>query len=614
MPLLAMFIARAMMIVALVGSVSMYFYLYVIRHSPLFNRQQAAYVPPPPFQWDRADRRNVIIVTDSTLDSNILGKLFNQHPRVFYLEQPLYPFEMFKTLNYTRESEYSGQVRAFLDNLFHCRFNGYKDYLTFLSHPGLASPRYRLSSKALSSPPLCTQHIGIYTSTSDFLEKCPLLQAQWVSDVCSIRDPRASVWDIVGRTVGSHGIIDDSQNHNILEDKIKNFCNKMESEVDFSESLPWHLNKQYEVVRYEDVLQNVTSAADRAFMFAGIDRVASSVEDHKRAGTIFGVFSFIFEELSCRRPRMEAKQGWKQSKQSKDGRKQGWKKARMEESKDGSKARMEESKDGSKARMEESKDGRKQGWKKARMEESKDGSKARMEAKQGWKQSKDGRKQGWKKARMEESKDGRKQGWKKARMEEKQGWKKSKDGRKARMEESKDGRKQGWKKARMEESKDGSKARMEAKQGWKQSKDGSKARMEAKQGWKKARMEESKDGRKQGWMKEGWKKARMEESKDGSKARMEESKDGRKQGWKKARMEESKDGRKQGWKKARMEESKDGSKARMKESKDGRKQGWKQSKDGRKQGWKKARMEESKDGRKQGRKKARMEECKVSLL
>lgn len=75
MPLLAMFMARAMMVVAVVGSVTMYFYLHILRHSPLFRTKQDAYVPPPPFQWDRADRRNVIIVTNTVSDhSNVLGK------------------------------------------------------------------------------------------------------------------------------------------------------------------------------------------------------------------------------------------------------------------------------------------------------------------------------------------------------------------------------------------------------------------------------------------------------------------------------------------------------------------------------------------------------------
>lgn len=233
-----------------------------------------------------------------------LGKLFNQHPQVFYMEQPLYPFEMFKNLNYTRDSEYSGQVRAFMDNLFHCRFHGYKDYLTFLSHPGLASPQYRLASKALSSPPLCKQEVASYTNR--FLEQCPLLHPKWVSNVCAgkmhvvvsilntraptgglsgllplmtsesmamrvlylVRDPRASVWKMLG--ANERGNIGKSG-----EEKIEKFCAKLERDVDFSESLPWEIRKQYHVVRYEEVLRNISSASQKVFKFAGIHQETS---------------------------------------------------------------------------------------------------------------------------------------------------------------------------------------------------------------------------------------------------------------------------------------------------------------------------------------------------
>lgn len=310
MPLLAMFVARAMMILAVVGSFSMYFYLTVLRFSPLFGRPRAVYIRPPTFQWDRADHRNVIIVTNSPNDPNIIGNLFNQHQKVFYVEQPLYLFQMFRNLKYTRKSEYSGQVRAFLDNLFHCRFNGYKDYLTFLSHPGLSSPRFRLSSKALSSPPLCRKEVNTFTNESSFLKDCPLLNAKWVSIVCSrkmhivvslyanrapgggiagllplmtsqsmatrvlhlVRDPRAVVWEMIAKD----GRLENNSKQltSTLEDKIKKRCVQMNIDSDFLRSLPSDLVRQYQIVRYEDVGRNLVKSANTAFEFAGIDETA----------------------------------------------------------------------------------------------------------------------------------------------------------------------------------------------------------------------------------------------------------------------------------------------------------------------------------------------------
>lgn len=220
------------------------------------------------------------------------------------MEQPLYPFEMFKNLNYTHNSEYSGQVRAFLDNLFHCRFHGYKDYLTFLSHPGLASPQYRLASKALSSPPLCRQDVTSYTS--DFMEQCPILNPKWVSNVCAskmhvvvsilnarapsgglsgllplmtsesmatrvlylVRDPRASVLKMLSP---SERDFTGSLNSLFVQEKIKNFCSKLERDVDFSKTLSFEIRKQYHVVRFEEIYRNLSSAAEKVFSFAGIN-------------------------------------------------------------------------------------------------------------------------------------------------------------------------------------------------------------------------------------------------------------------------------------------------------------------------------------------------------
>ncbi|XP_031558578.1 carbohydrate sulfotransferase 1-like [Actinia tenebrosa] len=317
MPLLAMFVARAMMILAVIGSFSMYFYVTVLRFSPLLGRPRVVYLRPPTFQWDRADHRNVIIVTDSPNDPNIIGDLFNQHPKVFYVEQPLYPFEMFKNLNYTRKSEYNGQVRAFLDNLFHCRLNGYRDYLTFLSHPRLSSPRFRLSSKALSSPPLCRKEVSTYTNESDFLKDCPLLNAKWVSIVCArkmhivlslyakrapggvlagllplmtsqsmatrvlhfVRDPRAVVWEMVSKDRHSEK---NSHQLTTLENKIMKRCVQLNTDSDFLRSLPSDLAQQYQIIRYEDVGRNLVKTADIAFKFAGIDRTAEVNEYVKR--------------------------------------------------------------------------------------------------------------------------------------------------------------------------------------------------------------------------------------------------------------------------------------------------------------------------------------------
>ena len=129
----------------------------------------------------------VLILAQPRTGSSFLGQLFNQHPGVFYLYEPLQPFSMFQTLNYVTETSHATIVASFLRNLSRCRLNDFQDYFSFISHSGLSSPHFRLSSKSLSSPPLCKSEATTFDRQSEILNKCPLLNAKAVSLVCAKR-------------------------------------------------------------------------------------------------------------------------------------------------------------------------------------------------------------------------------------------------------------------------------------------------------------------------------------------------------------------------------------------------------------------------------------------
>lgn len=276
----------------------------------------------------------VLTLAQPRTGSSFLGQLFNQHPDIFYLYEPLYPFAMFKKLNYVTEKSHATLVASFLRNISSCHLNSFQDYFTFISHPGLSSPHFRLSSKSLSSPPLCESAVQSFDNQSEFLKKCPLLDAKKVSLVCAskrfvaakvltqrlpgvilrdliehfdpraetpfkiiqlVRDPRAVVWSMIKMGLVEKGIKthitrtenDNSQKqgetsqqlrssnstlrHNFIQ-QVKLVCDKMVKDVNVSLNLSSKLTEdQYRIIRYEELANSTLTFAGKIFKFTGID-------------------------------------------------------------------------------------------------------------------------------------------------------------------------------------------------------------------------------------------------------------------------------------------------------------------------------------------------------
>ena len=290
----------------------------------------------------------VLILAQPRTGSSFLGQLFNQHPGVFYLYEPLQPFSMFQTLNYVTEKDHATLVASFLRNLSRCSLNAFQDYFSFISRSGLSSPHFRLSSKSLSSPPLCKSEATTFDRQSEILKKCPLLNAKAVSLVCAkkrfvaakiltprlpevilkelleqfhsqaetqikiihlVRDPRAMVWSMIkmgliereiennARTAYSNKRQNSSSQplrrrnsttlgHNFIK-QVKLLCNRMTKDVNISLHL---LSKRGAdpliIVRYEELARNTLTFARKIFEFTGID-FALEVKEWLRRNTLF---------------------------------------------------------------------------------------------------------------------------------------------------------------------------------------------------------------------------------------------------------------------------------------------------------------------------------------
>ena len=126
-------------------------------------------------------RVNVIIVSEPRSGSSFLGQIFNQHPNVFYLFEPLRAVTVATNedlyLNLPSEN-YNRLALKLLFEILNCRFRSsvYLDYFNSF---------HRSSRRALSSFPLC--HQGEATHAFSARKNCAPLIGTTMEEVCKFQ-------------------------------------------------------------------------------------------------------------------------------------------------------------------------------------------------------------------------------------------------------------------------------------------------------------------------------------------------------------------------------------------------------------------------------------------
>ena len=269
-------------------------------------------------------RVNIIIMSFPRSGSSFLGDVFNHHPGVFYLFEPLRTVQRI----YTKESlfefdfstpSYQNRAIEFLEDVMNCKFasNIFIRYLV---------PQDRNNSMALTSPPFCIKN-GIsrmvcHELTSHELEtvckeKYNVFAAKlltpripnvshdiWSKKLlqsCSsngtnkckiihlVRDPRAVVNSL--KSVGFFKRSKDPRRE--LTWFVKKICHQMEFDVKAGMFIRTILPEGYRLIRFEDLAQDPLSAASELYKFTGIkmldtikkwlNNTTTSVNGHKSA-------------------------------------------------------------------------------------------------------------------------------------------------------------------------------------------------------------------------------------------------------------------------------------------------------------------------------------------
>ena len=254
-------------------------------------------------------RSNVLIFATARTGSSFLGEIFNQHPEVFYLYEPLHAYSMLERLRVFKPSKLQHHSLSLLQDAFECNFSNHEMYLNFISHPGFSPPHFRSSSQALSTPPLCYLRANYSSSDSwkfakDQRTSCEKrLEPRATNFVCHsrkqvvikvlshrlflaavlrrlmhsnkfhlkvihlVRDPRAIVSSRLRLgwiSWNSDGIV-----------QIREICHRMRENIHMGRDMSSKNSEKYLVMRYEDLVNNTLPVVRKLFNHVGLEMTKS---------------------------------------------------------------------------------------------------------------------------------------------------------------------------------------------------------------------------------------------------------------------------------------------------------------------------------------------------
>ena len=251
-------------------------------------------------------RRNVIIMSHGRSGSSLMGDIFNHHPSVFYMYEPLQTPERVEkkaAKDGVLNVSYDELVQLFLEGVFRCKFDHpemLSDIERYYRKPG--HPRV---SHAIASPPLCPYTLTdprwepalCYPMTSEslgsvcknnynltvikvlisrvpensintILSTCDLLGDVDCNVVFLVRDPRAVIPS--SRQIGFiKGYKDDSSKNSVRAYSYQQ-CKQLEDNLEFIRKLPYSLRKRIRLQRYEDLARDPLKELSGLYEFAGL--------------------------------------------------------------------------------------------------------------------------------------------------------------------------------------------------------------------------------------------------------------------------------------------------------------------------------------------------------
>ena len=246
-------------------------------------------------------KKNLIIMSHGRSGSTLMGDIFNHHPSVFYMYEPLQTVERVTSTTLGTSKSYNERVMEFLTGIFRCSFDSPEmlaDIETFYRKP--AHPRV---SHAIASPPLCP-----YLTTDPRWDPslCPPMTSESLGSACRenydltvikvlipripensiksilascmpedvdckvillVRDPRAVIASAL-----SVGFFKELKGDSKVGTRRFSYlnCKETEHNLDFVRKLPESLRNRIKFQRYEDLALNPLKELSGLYKFAGL--------------------------------------------------------------------------------------------------------------------------------------------------------------------------------------------------------------------------------------------------------------------------------------------------------------------------------------------------------
>lgn len=249
----------------------------------------------------RTAKKNLIIMSHGRSGSTLMGDIFNHHPSVFYMYEPLQTVERVTPTTLGTSKNYNERAMEFLSGVFRCSFDSPEmlaDIEKFYRKP--AHPRV---SHAIASPPLCP-----YLTTDPRWDPslCPPMTSESLGSACKenydltvikvlisripensmksilascmpedvdckvillVRDPRAVIASAL--SVGFFKELKGDSKVGTRSFSYSN-CKETEHNLDFVRKLPESLRNRIKFQRYEDLALNPLKELSGLYKFAGL--------------------------------------------------------------------------------------------------------------------------------------------------------------------------------------------------------------------------------------------------------------------------------------------------------------------------------------------------------
>ncbi|XP_053283527.1 carbohydrate sulfotransferase 1 [Pleuronectes platessa] len=280
--------------------------------------------------YDVNKRTHILILATTRSGSSFVGQLFNQHPEVFYLFEPLFHVQsallprLVQSRNLAERRVMMGAATDLLRSLYHCHLISLENYIRPRPSNHSTDKLFRRgASRSLCSPPVCEVPLGpdeqslVLTDEGECGKRCGPLNVSLAADACrgkrhiaiktvripQISDLRALIEDprlnlkVVQLVRDPRGILASRvetfrdtyrlwrlwratgrRPHNLDLGQIKTVCEDFLRSLSMGLAKPAWLRGRYMLLRYEDIARFPVQKTRELYSFLGMV-LDQSVED-----------------------------------------------------------------------------------------------------------------------------------------------------------------------------------------------------------------------------------------------------------------------------------------------------------------------------------------------